>query len=138
MLKAIRKLERALPIRHEIRYFYHTSNTAQPIRELISQNLIQWFRNPAIAHRFPRNHPLFRASTHQQAIGWQHFLHERIATDIINYQEKYYRDRDNPATDTGNAWATKLIHKLWEHFHAVWKFRCEERHKLDTHRVSKQ
>ena len=50
--------------------FYHTSNTAQPVRELISRNLIQWFQNPTLSHRTPRNHPLFRASVHQQAIGW--------------------------------------------------------------------
>jgi hypothetical protein len=118
--------------------FYHTSNTAQPIRDLISQSLLQWFRNPAIAHRFPRTHPLCRASTQQQAIGWQHFMHGRIATAIIDYQEQYHRDRDSPANDTGQAWAKKLIHKLRGHFHEVWQFRCDERHKLDQSKVSKQ
>jgi hypothetical protein len=118
--------------------FQHTSNTAQPIRELISQSLLQWFRNPAIAHRFSCTHPLFRASTHQQAIGWQHFLHGRMATAIIEHQEKCCRDRDSPANDTGQAWAKKLIHKLWGHFHEVWQFRCDERHKPDQSKVSKQ
>jgi hypothetical protein len=28
--------------------FCHTSNAAQPIRELMSQSVIQWFRNPTI------------------------------------------------------------------------------------------
>ena len=118
--------------------FYHTSNTAQPIRELISQSLIQWFRNPAIAKRFPRTHPLFRASVHQQAIGWQHFLKGRIATSIIDHQEQYHRDREHHAKHTGLTWAKKLIHQIWGHFHAVWKLRCDERHQLDKDNVSKQ
>jgi hypothetical protein len=118
--------------------FYHTSNTAQPIRELISQNLLQWFRNPSVHHKLPRNHPLFQASIQQQAIGWQHFLRGRIATTIIEYQEQYYRDRESDANHTGQAWAKKLIRKLWGHFHDVWKVRCDERHKLDKNKVSKQ
>ena len=118
--------------------FYHNSNTAQPIRELISQSLLQWFRHPTTPARFARTHPLFRASIHQQAIGWQHFLKGRIATAIIDYQEQYYRARERPAKDTGKAWAKKLIHQLWGHFYEVWKFRCDERHKLDTSKVSKQ
>jgi hypothetical protein len=47
--------------------FCCTSNTAQPIRELISQSLLQWFRNPAIAPRFPCTHPLFCAASHRLA-----------------------------------------------------------------------
>jgi hypothetical protein len=118
--------------------FYHTSNTAQPIRELISQSLIQWFRNPSIPQRFPRAHPLYRASIQQQAIGWKHFLRGQIATSIIEHQEQCYRDRERPAKDTGKTWAKKLINQLWGHFYEIWKFRCDERHKLDGNRVSKQ
>jgi hypothetical protein len=118
--------------------FYHKSNTAQPIREFISQSLIQWFRNPAHPKRFPRTHPLHRASIQQQAIGWKHFLQGQIATSIIDYQEKHCRDRERPAKETGLAWAQNLIQQLWGHFYNVWKFRCDERHKLDKSKVSKQ
>jgi hypothetical protein len=91
----------------------------------------------AYPKRFPRTYPLFRASIQQQAIGWQHFLKGRIATSIIDYQEQYYRAREHP-TDTGQAWAKKLIQQLWGHFFDIWKFRCDERHRLDTSKVSKQ
>jgi hypothetical protein len=87
--------------------FYHTSNMAQPLRALISQNLIQWFQNPARTHRTPRTNPLHRAAQRQERIGWQHFLRGRIAQTIIDYQEKYYRDRERPDTDTGHSWAKK-------------------------------
>jgi hypothetical protein len=43
--------------------FYHTSNTAQLLHELISQNIIQWFQNPQCQHRMPRSHPLFRQAS---------------------------------------------------------------------------
>ena len=118
--------------------FFHTSNTAQPIRELISKSLLQWFRDPTSNLRFPRTHSMHRAATHQQAIGWQHFLRGRIATSIIDFQETYHRDREHDDKHTGHAWAKKLINTLWGHFHAVWKLRCDERHKLDTDNVSKQ
>jgi hypothetical protein len=112
--------------------YYHQSNTAQPIRELISQSLIQWFANPSRPHQPHRTHPLLQASNHQQAIGWSHFLQGRIAYSIIEYQEQYYRDRDRPDKDN------KLIKHLWNHFFDVWIFRCAERHKLDTSRDSQQ
>ena len=32
----------------------------------------------------------------------------------------------------------KLIHKLWGHFHDVWKLGYDEQHKLGTNKVSKQ
>jgi hypothetical protein len=67
--------------------FYHKSNTAQPIRTLISQSLIQWFRQPGIPHRRPCNDPLFCASEQQVATGWQNFLRGHIAQTIIDYQE---------------------------------------------------
>jgi hypothetical protein len=118
--------------------FYHTSNTAQPLRALISQHIIQWLRYPDRPLRHPRNHPLHHESQHQQAIGWQHFLQGRIAQSILDYQEKYYRDRERPETDTGTSWAKKLISHLWGHFFDVWKFRCDERHALDIDRVSLQ
>ena len=38
---------------------------------------------------------MHRAATHQHAIGWQHFLRGRIANSIIEYQEKYHRDREH-------------------------------------------
>ena len=81
---------------------------------------------------------MHHATTYQHTIGWQHFLRGRIATSIINYQEKYYRNREQDPKHTRQAWAKKLIHKLWGHFHDVWKLRCVERHKLDTNKVSKQ
>jgi hypothetical protein len=118
--------------------FYHKSDAAQPIRELISQSLIQWFRNPAHPKLFPRTHPLHRASIHQQAIGWKHFLRGQIATSIIDHQEKKCRDHERPAKETGLSWAKKLIQQLWGHFYDVWKLRCNERHKLDKSKVSKQ
>jgi hypothetical protein len=83
--------------------FYHTSNTAQPLRELISQNIIQWFRNPQGQHRMPITHPLYHQSLQQQAIGWQHFLQGRIANSLLDYQENYYRERERPETDTGKS-----------------------------------
>ena len=49
--------------------FFHTSNTAQPIRELISTSLLQWFRDPTSNLRSPHTHSMHRAATHQQAIG---------------------------------------------------------------------
>jgi hypothetical protein len=118
--------------------FYHTSNTAQPLRQLISQHIIQWLQDPNRPLPNPRNRPLHLETKHQQAIGWQHFLQGRIAQSIIDYQETYYRDRERPETDTGESWAKKLIKHLWEHFFDVWKFRCDKRHELDEDRVSKQ
>jgi hypothetical protein len=125
-------------LRVTLNNYYHHSNTAQPIRELISQSIIQWFHNPSIPQRFNRHHPLYRASIHQQAIGWQNFLKGHIAISIIEYQEQYYRARERPEKDTGTTWAKKLIQKLWGHFHDIWKLRCDERHKLDTDRISQQ
>jgi hypothetical protein len=118
--------------------FYHKSNTAQPVRELISRNLMQWFQNPTLPHRTARTNPLYRASVHQQAIGWQHFLRGRIAQSIIDYQEVYYRERERPPTENGQTWAKKLIQVLWTHFFAVWKTRCDKRHELDVNHVSQQ
>jgi hypothetical protein len=118
--------------------FFHTSNTAQPLRSLISQNIIQWLRHPNRPLPNPRNNPLHREAKHQQAIGWQHFLQGRIAQSILDYQEKYYRDRERDETDTGESWAKRLISKLWAHFFEVWKIRCDKRHELDENRVSIQ
>jgi hypothetical protein len=83
---------------------------------------------------------LFHASVQQQAIGWKHFLCGQIATTIIDHQEQCCRNRERPAKDTGKTWAKKLINKPWGHFYEVeaWKFRCNERHKLDGNKVSKQ
>jgi hypothetical protein len=114
------------------------SNTAQPLYELISQNLIQWFQNPHQPHEMAPTHPLKQASLEQQAIGWQHFLWGRIATSIIQYQEEYYRARECPVTDTDQAWAKKLIKTLWAHFLTVWKLQCDKHPALDTNRVSTQ
>jgi hypothetical protein len=61
-------------------------------------------------------HPLYRESIQQQAIGWQHFLRGRIATSLVTYQEKYYRDREQPSTVTGESWAKKLMQQVWAHF----------------------
>jgi hypothetical protein len=118
--------------------FYHRSNTAQPIRQLISQSLIQWFHQPGIPHRRPRNDPLFRASQHQVAIGWQNFLRGHISQTIIDYQESYFRARERPADESGQLWAGKLILTLWNFFFDNWKLRCDERHAQDKDNVSKQ
>ena len=118
--------------------FYHRSNTAQPIRSLISQSIIQWFHQPESPHRRPRNDPLFRESKHQADIGWQNFLRGHIATSIIDYQEAYFRARERPEEETGQLWAGKLIVTLWSYFFDIWKLRCDKRHELDKDNVSKQ
>jgi hypothetical protein len=74
-----------------LHHFYHKSNTAQPLHKLISQNIIQWFRQPNHLHHTARTHPLFQeASIEHQAIGWHHFFQGQTATSIINYQEEAY------------------------------------------------
>jgi hypothetical protein len=69
--------------------FYHRSNTAQPIRMLISQSLMQWFNQPGTPHRRPRSDPLHHASQHQVAIGWNNFLSGHVSKNIIDFQESY-------------------------------------------------
>jgi hypothetical protein len=101
--------------------FYHTSNTAQPVRALISQALLQWQRTPGRPYRLPHTHPLHQAAKQQQDIGWQHFLSGRIAQSLIQYQEQYYRDRERPHTENGKTWAKKLLQQIWGHFFEVWK-----------------
>jgi hypothetical protein len=133
-----RKAKRHRFLTVSLNNFYHTSNTAQPLRALISQNLIQWFRNPHQQLPIPRTHPLAHEARHQQAIGWRHFLQGRIAQSIIDYQEQYYRERERPETETGEIWIKKLIQVLWAYFFDVWKIRCEKRHELDNNRVSRQ
>ena len=79
-----------------------------------------------------------RASAHQQAIRWQHFLQCPIANTNIDNQEQYYRDRESHLRHTGQARAKKLMHKLlWGLFHGVWKLCCDEHHQLSTSKVSK-
>jgi hypothetical protein len=108
------------------------------IRELISQNLIQWFHNPRRAHRMPVSHPLYHEAAQQQSIGWNHFLQGRIAISLLQHQENYYRARNRPSKETGQTWAKQLIQLLWAHFFDVWKHRCEARHAQDINRVSLQ
>jgi hypothetical protein len=48
--------------------FYHRSDTAQPIRRLISQSLIQWFNQPGTPHRRPRGDPLRSGGTRARAV----------------------------------------------------------------------
>jgi hypothetical protein len=93
--------------------YFHWSSTSQPLRTLIAQSLLQWFRNPGILLRLPRNHPLFRQSQHQVAIGWGNFLRGHIATSIIDYQEAYFRSRERPQKETGLTWAKQLVQLLW-------------------------
>jgi hypothetical protein len=112
---------------------------AQPLRKLISQNLLQWFQSPTTRpHHVGRTHPLYHASIEQQRIGWQQFLRGHIAESLVNYQEQYYRDRERPATETGKKWAKKMIQQVWAHFLDVWKLRCAKRHEIDKNRVSRQ
>ena len=118
--------------------FYIRSNTAQPIRTLTSQSLIQWFRQPGMPHRLPRTHPQCRESREQAAIGWQNFLRGHIATSLIDYQEAYFRARERPADENGQLWAKKLITTLWSLFFDTWKLWCDERRARDKDNVSEQ
>jgi hypothetical protein len=123
-----------------LKNFYHTSNTAQPVRALISQALLlQWQHTPGRPYRLPRTHTLSQAAQHQQDIGWQHFLSGRIAKSLIQYQEQYYCwARERPHTEIGRTWIKKLLQQIWGHFFAIWKSHCEARHEVDTDRISKQ
>ena len=120
--------------------FYHRSNTANPIRALISQSLMRWFRLPGITllPRLRRHDTLFRASQHQEAIGWQNFLRGHIAQSIIDHQEAYFRAREKPDEETGQLWAGKPIATLWTFFSNTWQLRYDERHAQDKDNVSKQ
>jgi hypothetical protein len=52
---------------------------------------------------------LYQESIQQQAVGWQRFLRGQTATSLIEYQENYYRNREQPLTATGQFWAKKLL-----------------------------
>jgi hypothetical protein len=133
-----RRVKREHFLRVTLNILYHKSNTTQPLRELISQNLLQWFQSPTRPHHVGRTHPLYHASIEQQRIGWQQFLRGHIAESLVNYQEQYYRERERPATETGEKWAKKMIQQVWAHFLDVWKLRCAKRHEIDKNRVSRQ
>ena len=101
---------------------------------------MRWFRLPGITllPRLRRHDTLFRASQHQEAIGWQNFLRGHIAQSIIDHQEAYFRAREKPEEETGQLWAGKLIAILWSFFSETWQLRCDERHAQDKDNVSKQ
>jgi hypothetical protein len=77
----------------------------------------------------------------QSLIDYQEKYYRDRESDqsLIDYQEKYYRDRgEPPATDTGLSWAKKMIQTVWAHFFEVWQLRCDKRHELDQNCTSQQ
>jgi hypothetical protein len=106
-----------------------TKNHTMPeLTTVIIRSLHLWpnpRNNPPTLHSTTKRYGLQKAMFEQNTIGWYNFLMGRISVRWQHVQQQYFEwlKRRN----TGKAWATALLKKVWEVSWDLWDHRNEVR-----------
>ena len=66
----------------------------------------------------------------QRQIGWKNFLEGLLSQKMVQYQSAFYTTMDTKKR--GMSWATKMIRANWEIIHAIWLYRNDVIHEIQT------
>ena len=116
----------------ELRTWLEAELTHPDIKDFLINGLQSWFNQPNGYE--PYHHAstpyLSSAFSEQLEISWYAILCGYITNSISTQQHLYFQSLNS--RKSGNRWTVKIIHKLWQVIHNIWKFRNDSLHKDNT------
>jgi hypothetical protein len=116
----------------ELSVWLQAEDTQQDIADLFISGLTSWFSDPNGYEPFHHagTYKMLQAINSQLEFSWFATLCGYISRHITTAQQYHYTSLGS--RKTGNCWTKKLILKLWDILHNIWKFRNDALHQETT------
>ena len=116
----------------ELSVWLQAEDTHHDIADLFISGLTSWFSDPQGFEPFHHagTYKILQAINSQLEFSWFAVLCGYISHHITTVQQSYFTSIGS--RKTGQCWTKKLILKLWDILHNIWKFRNDALHQEAT------